>query len=118
MKLKKIHWKIIGGAALLIISFSIFQDSETEKLLAKVQKGVFKIEVNNSGELIAKNSVDIKGPSKLRSHGIDRIKISKLIAEGTYVQTGDLVAQLEQSCVSSYVLQIFLRLELRIALLY
>ena len=101
MKLKKIHWKIIGGAALLIISFSMFQDSETEELLAKVQKGVFKIEVNTSGELIAKNSEDIKGPSKLRSHGIYNIKINKLEAEGTYVQAGDFVAQLDKSEVKT-----------------
>ena len=101
MKLEKIHWKIIGGAALLIISFIIFKDSETEKLLVKVQKGVFRIEVNTSGELIAKNSEDIKGPSNLRYHGIFNIKINKMEPEGTYVQAGDFVAQLDQSEVKT-----------------
>ena len=97
MKLKKIHWTIIGVAAILIISFFIFPDSETEKLLGKVQKGAFRIEVNTSGELKAKKSEDIKGPSRLRSHGIYQIKITDLITEGTYVHAGDYVAQLDKS---------------------
>ena len=66
MKLEKIHWKIIGGLSLVIISVIIFQDPETEKLLTKVKKGNFRIEVNTSGELISKNFVEIKGPSSLR----------------------------------------------------
>ena len=101
MKLKKIHWTIIGVAALLIISFFISSDSETEKLLGKVQKGAFSIEVNTSGELKAKKSEDIKGPSSLRSHQIYNIKITDLITEGTYVQAGDYVAQLDKSDVGT-----------------
>ena len=97
MKLKKIHWTIIGVSALLIISFFISSDSETEKLLGKVQKGAFRIEVNTSGELKAKKSEDIKGPSRLSSHGIYQIKITDLISEGTYVHAGDYVAQLDKS---------------------
>jgi HlyD family secretion protein len=99
MKLKKIHWTIIGVAVLLI--FIIFPDSETEKLLGKVQNGAFRIEVNTSGELKAKKSEDIKGPSRLRSHGIWQIKITDLIPEGTYVQAGDYVAQLDKSEVGT-----------------
>ena len=99
MKLKKIHWTIIGVAALLI--FIIFPDSETEKLLGKVQNGAFRIEVNTSGELKAKKSEDIKGPSSLRSHQIYSIKITDLITEGTYVQAGDYVAQLDKSDVGT-----------------
>ena len=99
MKLKKIHWTIIGVAVLLI--FIISPDSETEKLLGKVQNGAFSIEVNTSGELKAKKSEDIKGPSRLRSHGIWQIKITDLIPEGTYVQAGDYVAQLDKSEVGT-----------------
>ena len=99
MKLKKIHWTIIGVAVLLI--FIIFPDSETEKLLGKVQNGAFRIEVNTSGELKAKKSEDIKGPSSLRSHQIYSIKITDLITEGTYVQAGDYVAQLDKSDVGT-----------------
>ncbi|MGB0887506.1 MAG: efflux RND transporter periplasmic adaptor subunit [Vicingaceae bacterium] len=101
MKLKKLHWIIIGGVALLILSFILFPESESEKLTGTVQKGEFRIEVNTSGELKAKKSEDIKGPSSLRSHGIWQIKITDLVSEGTYVKEGDYVAQLDKSEVGT-----------------
>jgi len=101
MKLKKIHWIIIGAVALLIMSFIIFPESESEKLLGTVQKGNFRIEVNTSGELKAKKSEDIKGPSSLRAHRIWQIKITDLVTEGTYVKEGDYVAQLDKSEVAT-----------------
>ena len=101
MKLKKLHWIIIGGVVLLIMAFSIFPESESEKLVGTVQKGAFRIEVNTSGELKAKKSEDIKGPSSLRSHGIWQIKITDLVSEGTFVNVGDYVAQLDKSEVGT-----------------
>ena len=101
MKLKKIHWIINGAVALLIMSFIIFPESESEKLLGTVQKGHFRIEVNTSGELKAKKSEDIKGPSSLRAHRIWQIKITDLVSEGTYVKEGDYVAQLDKSEVAT-----------------
>jgi RND family efflux transporter MFP subunit len=101
MKLKKIHWIIIGAVALSIMSFIIFPESESEKLTGTVQKGDFRIEVNTSGELKAKESEDIKGPSSLRAHRIWQIKITDLVSEGTYVKAGDYVAQLDKSEVAT-----------------
>jgi multidrug efflux pump subunit AcrA (membrane-fusion protein) len=101
MKLKKLHWIIIGAVVLIILSFIIFPESESEKLVGTVQKGSFRIEVNTSGELKAKKSEDIKGPSSLRSHGIWQIKITDLVSEGTYVKEGDYVAQLDKSEVGT-----------------
>lgn len=106
MKLEKIHWKIIGGLALVIISLIIFQDSETEKLLTKVKKGNFRIEVNTSGELISKNFVEIKGPSSLRLLRIFQIKINNLVPEGSYVKEGDFVAQLDESNVKTKIVEL------------
>ena len=82
MKLKKTlenNWWL----SLVIISIFIFQDPETEKLLTKVKKGNFRIEVNTSGELISKNFVEIKGPSSLSSLRFSKIKINNLVTEGT-----------------------------------
>jgi len=101
MKLKKTHWIIIGAVALSIMSFIIFPESESEKLTGTVQKGDFRIEVNTSGELKAKESEDIKGPSSLRAHRIWQIKITDLVSEGTYVKAGDYVAQLDKSEVAT-----------------
>ena len=101
MKLEKKHWIAIGVIVLLIITFMIFPESESEKLTGTVQKGNFSIEVNTSGELKAKKSEDIKGPSSLRAHRIWQIKITDLVPEGTYVKEGDYVAQLDKSEVAT-----------------
>jgi HlyD family secretion protein len=61
----------------------------------------FKDLVTSSGELMAKNSEDINGPSNSRQYGLFNIKISDLVAEGTYVEKGDFVAQLDKTELSS-----------------
>jgi len=99
--LEKKHWIIIGAIALILMAFTFWPEAEKNKLYNTVQKGEFKIEVNSSGELKAKESEDIKGPTSLRSHGIWQIKITDLVSEGTYVREGDYVAQLDKSEVTT-----------------
>jgi multidrug efflux pump subunit AcrA (membrane-fusion protein) len=104
MKLTKTH-KIIAAAILLvIIAFIFWPEEKVENLYGKVLKGDFKIEVNTSGELKAKKSEDIKGPSSLRSYGIWQIKITDLVTEGTYVKVGDYVGQLDKSEVGNKII--------------
>jgi len=104
MKLTKTHKIIIAAAALLIIAFIFWPEEKIESLYGTVQKGVFKIEVNTSGELQAKESENIKGPTSLRAHGIWRIKITDLVTEGTYVKEGEYVAQLDKSEVGDKII--------------
>lgn len=66
-------------------------------VFVKVKKGKFKIAVNNSGEVFAKNSVDILGPDGLRNVQIWQVKIENIIPEGTIVKEGDFVASLDRS---------------------
>ena len=99
--LEKKHWIIIGAVAIVLLALIFWPESEKDKLYNTVQKGDFKIEVNSSGELKAKKSEDIKGPSSLRSHGIWQIKITDLVSEGTYVKEGDYVGQLDKSEVAT-----------------
>src|SRR5437868_3348335 len=61
------------------------------------KKGTFAITVTSTGELVAKNSKDIRGPQGGQRFNIYQIKISNLVAEGTQVKAGDFVADLEQS---------------------
>lgn len=100
-KLEKKHWIIIGAISFLIIVFIFWPETEADKLYNTVQKGNFKIEVNSSGELKAKKSEDIKGPTGLRAQGIWQIKITDLVSEGTYVKEGDYVGQLDKSEVAT-----------------
>lgn len=104
MKLTKTHKIIIAVLSILIIAFIFWPEEKVENLYGTVQKGDFKIEVNTSGELQAKESENIKGPTSLRAHGIWRIKITDLVTEGTYVKTGDYVGQLDKSEVGDKII--------------
>ena len=75
--------------------------SQTEDLLVQPQVGPFKVTVSSTGELRAKNSVKIYGPSRARQARIYEIKILQLIPEGTVVQKGDFVAELDMSELNS-----------------
>lgn len=93
---------IIGGgvAAALLIAFFVVsgnKSSETVDILANVERGPFKVEVETTGELEAKNSVKIQGPTSLRDFRIWQIVVQDIVDEGTVVKKGDWVATLDRS---------------------
>ena len=104
MKVSKSIRVIIASIITLLLLFILWPEDEQNNLKATVVKGNFKIEVNTSGELKAKESEDIKGPTSLRSHGIWQIKITDLITEGSYIDSGDYVAQLDKSEVGTKII--------------
>jgi HlyD family secretion protein len=95
--------KILLGAGtlvvLLIAYFFINQkdSSEASSILSLVKKGQFKVEIETTGELEAKNSVKILGPQALRNFQIWEVTIQDIISEGTVVKKGDWVATLDRS---------------------
>ncbi len=70
-------------------------------ILVPVKRGQFKVSVSVSGELQARNSIEIHGPEGARAEGIWQLKIDKLIPEGTVVKEGDWVADLDRTEVAS-----------------
>lgn len=104
MKLPPLKWIGISVAIIIVLALIFWPEKDTERLSATVEKGNFKIEVTTSGELKAKESEDIKGPTSLRSHGIWQIKITDLVTEGTYVKEGGYVAQLDKSEVGTKII--------------
>lgn len=108
--------------ALIVFNKSISKKGETSSF-AVVKKGVFEITVINSGELLAEKSIDIKGPEigmgsnqgsqsgnrggggNTRSIGVDMhamdLKIQDIVPEGTIVNKGDYIAQLDRSSYSN-----------------
>jgi multidrug efflux pump subunit AcrA (membrane-fusion protein) len=93
---------IIGGgllAVVLIVFLFVKGTSKTEaaEILADVQRGTFRIEIETTGELEAKNSVKILGPSTLRDFRIWQVTIQNIVDEGTVVKKGDWVATLDRS---------------------
>jgi len=113
---------IISGivALAIIISLIVFNRLLSKKsevsVFAEVKEGLFEIAISNSGELLAENSFDIKGPEIQQTQGpgggqgggsrgggghdhmrIMSFKIQDIIAEGTMVKKGDYIAQLDST---------------------
>lgn len=59
--------------------------------------GAFEVTVTTTGMLQAKNAVDIYGPTSGQQTRIFQIKILQLVPEGTLVEQGDFVAELDRS---------------------
>jgi HlyD family secretion protein len=95
--------KLLLGAGVitaLLIGYFVVRGNKASAvadILAPVKKGPFKIEIESTGELEAKNSVKILGPSQLRNFGIWNVTIQSIIDEGTVVKKGDWVATLDRS---------------------
>jgi HlyD family secretion protein len=93
----------IISAVVLVVAVALFfafrQSGKTdaEDILLPVKRGEFIVDVNTSGELEAKNSVLIKGPSRLREFRIYQVTISRIVDEGTVVKKGDWIADLDRS---------------------
>ncbi|MCC5943911.1 MAG: efflux RND transporter periplasmic adaptor subunit [Bernardetiaceae bacterium] len=101
MKRKRILL-IAAISLILLVSYFVFSkatDTEGEAILVPVKKGDFSIVISSSGELRAKNSVDITGPQGLRDAQIWNVRIDKMIPEGKVVKKGDFVANLDRSAL-------------------
>jgi hypothetical protein len=84
---------------ILIVVYKIRSRNDVANLYAEAQKGAFDIIVTTTGELQAKNSIDIPGPEFSQSRNIRAmdIKITDLVPEGTEVKKGDYVATLDKT---------------------
>lgn len=96
---------IYPGIGLLLILFVwyAFGTSSTEgtDLLVSPKTGKFEVTVTTTGELRAKNSTSIRGPEGIREFRIFNVTIQRLVPEGTVVQKGDFVAELDRSEITS-----------------
>lgn len=71
--------------------------AQQTSLKAGVKKGLFEMTVTATGELKAKNSVEISGPTAMREVQVYQVKLSNLVPEGTVVKKGDYVASLDKT---------------------
>jgi HlyD family secretion protein len=99
MTRKKYIYLVALFLILAIVAYFIFsRSSKGQQIIAKVKKGNFPIEVTTTGELIAKSSDKINGPQALgQLFRIWNVKIQDIIADGTVVDSGQYVAQLDLS---------------------
>ncbi|MBW6501994.1 MAG: efflux RND transporter periplasmic adaptor subunit [Bacteroidales bacterium] len=113
---------VIGGILVALIGLGVFNKliskDSTVSTYAEAQKGVFEITVTNSGELLAENSIEVMGPElgqtsnqgqggggrgQVQAHGrgmdmrMMDFKIVDIVPEGTMVEKGDYIAQLDRT---------------------
>lgn len=90
----------LGVILAVIVLFYFFFGSDgktTDTIKVQVKYGEFKIAVTTTGELEAKSSEKIYGPSKLRNVRIWNVKIEDIVPDGTVVDSGDYVASLDKA---------------------
>lgn len=92
---------LVISITLVVLNFLLVGSSDNIDVFVEVEQGEFEINVFTTGELEAKNSVDIQGPTSTRQLGIWQIKISDLVPEGTTVKQGDYVAALDKAEIST-----------------
>ena len=91
-----------AGAFLVVLFLLISQKTVSAADLSITPSyGDFAVTITVTGELEAKNSIEIKGPEEARAAGIWQMKISNLVAEGTVVKKGEFVADLDKSEIAN-----------------
>lgn len=97
---KKIWIPAIAGTVVLLAVAWVLTtgDSGAEEAIAvQPTYGQFTVSVTTTGELQAKNSIEIQGPANARAAQIWQMKIARLVPEGTVVKAGEFVAELDKS---------------------
>ena len=91
---------ILGTIVLLLLAVWLFNQSEATNfidLYTTPRVGTFEVDVTTTGELRAKNSVEIRGPQGARDFRVNNMPIQRLVPEGSIVKKGDFVAELDRS---------------------
>src|SRR5258708_1825271 len=93
---------VIAAAAFVLLTSGYFivrkgDEIKGSDILTSVKRGQFRVEIETSGELEAKNSVKILGPQQLRNFQIWQVTIQSIVDEGTVVKKGGWIATLDRS---------------------
>lgn len=80
-------------------------------IVVPVKRGEFKVTVTISGELKARESVQITVPANSQQAGAYQMKISSIVPEGSVVKAGDVVAELDRSTVAAKMAEVTLALQ-------
>jgi multidrug efflux pump subunit AcrA (membrane-fusion protein) len=96
--LKKVTYAVLSVFFLIAIwAFLGSENGEHSEIYVEAKKGDFEVIVTTTGELQAKNSIQIRGPRGAQTIQIWNLTIQSLVPEGTIVEKGDLVAELDRS---------------------
>ncbi len=80
-------------------------------IIAPVKRGDFRVTVTTSGELSARASVNINAPANAQQVRIYQLRIESIVPEGTVVDSGDVVAELDRTQAATRLSEVTLALE-------
>ncbi len=91
---------LILSLAALIIALTVWaiagrETGDVKNIFVTPKQGEFHVIISASGELRARNSMQIIGPRGARDVGVYQLSILDMVSEGTIVSEGDFVAQLD-----------------------
>ncbi len=92
---------VVAALIVALWYFTRVKESSTKKITAPVKSGKFEINVTTTGELEAKSSEKIYGPSGLRTLRIWNVEIEDIIPDGSLVDSGQYVATLNRTEISN-----------------
>ena len=93
---------IVTILILVLVAFAFFMvrdqpGGESQSIVVPAKEGRFEVRIITTGELEAKNAVQILGPTSLRKFRIFDLKIQNIAEEGKLVKKGDWIASLDPS---------------------
>jgi hypothetical protein len=94
---------VLVGAVLVVPTAWLLARAPTSDagLVARVKRGPFAVTVNTSGELRARQFVQITAPAGAQQAGAWQMKIQSIVPEGTIVKQGDVVAELDRTTLAN-----------------
>lgn len=100
---------VVGAPAAWLLAHQ--RSGSTNALVARAKRGEFKVTVTTSGELKARQSVEIRVPDGMQQAQVYQTTISSIVPEGTVVKKGDLVAELDRSQIAAKTSEVSLALQ-------
>ncbi len=115
MRFLRQRWVLaVAGILVLAISSAFLlasPDPTDPSVEARATRGDFVVTVTTSGELRAREAVQITGPPAAQQAGAYQMRISSLVPEGTVVRAGDVVAELDRSALATRLNDVTLALQ-------
>jgi len=109
--------KLLLGAGILIVILILFfairgtGSASASDIIVEVEQGEFVVDVNITGELEARSSTNIMGPTGLRNYRIYNVTIQDILDEGSLVKKGQYIARLDPSELTTKIKDTQLELE-------
>ncbi len=111
------RWLVMVLTAVVVVGLAAWYKWPTTAsaaeagLTAAVKQGEFDVLVTTTGELRAKKSVTINGPTQAQAVNVYQTKIATLVPEGTVVKEGDVIAELDRAPAATKMSDVSLNLQ-------